>query len=329
MADAMKVPPLQTSIVRAIPPQAIVRQAVLAAASYVLVLCGAASAQSDPVAPPLALFPAVEVTHVTDPGQINFLEHSPDLRNWEVMGEPVFADGENTAHIMPLGAASGFYRLKAATYPETGNSRWTMSGSRMVLNSADGVCGMTFNDKAAGKMRRDTSETPFIWSWRRDGLDSGVATITWPDGIVEVVAMHFTGTNAGVVSSQRLSNGFPAGAKTGTFRDDTDGSLAVSAPGALGDALISFSGPGRPVSVKVSADGTGGISSPAGRTAYSCNYTVTGPDTADMNMTCTNGSVQSWSLTFTGPACGNCSWKSELHGKLRRASTGSFTIAPR
>ncbi len=325
----MKVPPLQNSIVCAIPSQTIVRQSVLAAVSVLSILCGAASAQSVPVAPPLLLLPAVEVTQVTEPGQISFLEHSPDLLNWEVIADPVFANGEGNAHLVPLGAPSGFYRVKTEIHPEIGTARWTMSGSHWVLNSTDGVCGMTFNDKAAGTMRRGARETPFTWRWRRNGLDSGEVSITWPDGIVEVVAMHFTGTNAGVFSSQRLSNGLPAGATTGTFRDEADASLAVSVPVTLGDALISFSGSGRPVGVQVSADGTGGIRSPAGGTSYSCNYTVTGPETAEMDMTCTNGSAQSWSLTFTGPACGICSWKSELHGNLRRASTGSFTIAPR
>ena len=324
----MKVPPLQNSIVCAIPSQTIVRQSVLAAVSVLSVLCGAASAQSAPAAPPLTLFSAVEVSHSTKLNRTYSLEHSTDLGSWTVIADPVFGDSEVASHLIPGSAGSGFYRLKVESYPVAGKSRWSLAGSRMVLNTARGNRHVAFEQPRAGSMTTATGVTTFTWDWQRDGLDSGVTTLISPDGSVETLTMQFTGLNAGVYSSQRSVNGLPAGTAAGTFRDEADPSLAVSVPAILGDSLITISGTGRAVGVKVRADGTAGISSPAGGATYDCNYAVTGPATAELMMTCSNGARQSWSLTFTGPACGNCTWQTSLNGVLRRESSGSFTIAP-
>ncbi len=325
----MKVPSLPNLIVCAISPQAIVRHYVLAAV-FVSVLCGAASAQSAPAAPPLTLLPAVEVSHTTAQDKTFSLEHSPDLLRWITVAPPVFGDDEDFSHLISTseGKGKGFYRLKVETFPEEGDSRWSLTGSRILLNTAGGVCRMNFDENAAGTMTRDAAVTTFTWQWHRDGLDTGIAAITWPDGTVETIAMEFTGNNSGAFSSQRTTDGLPGGAVSGTFRDEAGPGLLPTVPAALGNALVTFSSTGRAVSVKVSADGTAGITSPAGRASYDCSYAVTGPSTAELKMRGSNGTTESWSLTFAGPACGTYAWKSELKGVPRRQSSGAFTIAP-
>ena len=322
----MKVPPHNNSIVCAIHPQDIARHSVLAA---VLILCGAASIQSAPAAPPLFLSSAVEIFHGTEQGKTYSLEESSDLRVWKTIAEPFFGDGKTTGDLIAADSGDHFYRLKVATFPAGGKSRWEMSGCRMILNTADGVCRMAFDENATGTMVRDSGATAFTWTWKRDGLDTGVAIITWPDQIVETMTMQFKGLNAGVFSSVKTRDGLPAGAVSGTFRDASDRGFDPEMPAVLDNALIAFSGAGRAVGVRVGADGNAGISSPAGAASYTCAYTITGPATADLNLTCTNGSTEAWSLTFTGPSCGTCSWSSARNGVPRRASTGSFTIAPR
>ena len=322
----MKVPPLKNSIVCAIHPQGIARHSVLAA---VLILCGAASIQSAPAAPPLLLSDAVEISQSTEPGKTYSLEESSDLQVWKTIAEPVFGDGEESGALVGTESDDHFYRLRVATLPAGGKSRWTMSGCRMVLNTANSICRMAFDANATGTMTRDSGTTGFTWTWKRDGLDTGVAIITWPDQIVETMTMQFKGLNAGVFSSLKTRDGLPAGSVAGTFRDAAEHSLEPLVPVVLGDALLAFSGTGRAVGVTVSADGSAGITGPAGAAGYTCDYTITGPVTADLDMICGNGTTESWSLTFTGPACGTCSWKSARNGVPRRTSAGSFTIAPR
>ncbi len=322
----MKVPPLQSSIVCAIHPQEIARHSVLAA---VLILCGAASIQSAPAAPPLFLSNAVEISHSTEQGKTYSLEESSDLLVWKTIAGPVFGDGEDTGDLIGAEPGDHFYRLKVATLPAGGKSRWAMSGCRMIMNTAAGVCRMAFDENATGTMTRESGTTGFTWAWKRDGLDTGVAIITWPDQIVETMTMQFKGLNAGVFSSLKTRDGLPAGSVAGTFRDAAEHSLEPVVPVVLGNALLAFSGTGRAVGVTVSADGSAGITSPAGAASYSCAYTITGPATADLDMICANGVTESWSLTFTGPSCGDCSWTSARNGVPRRTSAGSFTIAPR
>src|SRR5262245_27131302 len=118
----MTVPPLPNLIVRASPPQTSVRQSVLAAASLALALCGAASAQSVPAAPPLSLLDAIELTYGTGPGRTYLIEQASDLQLWSAVSPEVFGDGEWTSQLLPApsGSASMFFRLKERLSPVTG-----------------------------------------------------------------------------------------------------------------------------------------------------------------------------------------------------------------
>src|SRR6185503_13755299 len=110
-------------------------QSVLAAVSYVSVLCGAANAQLAPAAPPLTLWNAVGLSHATEVEKTYILEHSSDLGLWTATGPAVYGNGEDAVQFLPADAEpQGYYRLKVNTLPEEGKSRWSMSGCRMVFN---------------------------------------------------------------------------------------------------------------------------------------------------------------------------------------------------
>src|SRR5687767_12893967 len=108
----MNVPPFNKLIVCVTPPQTIVRQCVLAAVSYVSVLCGAANAQLAPAAPPLTLWNAVELAHGTQAGKTYVLEYSNDLALWTTVSPPLYGSGEEAVQFLPGGPGTeSFYRL--------------------------------------------------------------------------------------------------------------------------------------------------------------------------------------------------------------------------
>jgi len=325
----MNVPPLHKLIVCVIPPQTIVRQCVLAAVSYVSVLCGAANAQLAPAAPPLTLWNAVELSHGTQAGKTYVLEQSSDLSLWTAVGPEVYGSGEETVQFLAAGPApEGFYRLKVNTLPEAGKSRWSMTGCRMVFNSAAGPCSMAFGEGNTGTMTGGETITAFTWDWKRTGADDGRVIVSWPDGAVETMHMQFVGANSGAFTSQRMVDGIPASASSGTFRDESGALLAEPPPASIRNTLVTFAGTGRPLGVEVSADGTAVVPGPAGTRAFLSSYTVTGAE-ATLVLTNNYGISETWVLHFTGPRCGTYTGTSMRGTVLRRTSAGSFTLAPR
>jgi hypothetical protein len=328
----MKVPPLQNLIVCVIPPQTIVRQCVLAAVSYVSVLCGAANAQSAPAAPPVSLSNAAQLTWPTAGGEIYTLEHSRDLTLWNAVTAPVFGDVNEASQVVPLpdaGAGAGYYRLKIAAQPREGKSRWSMAGCRMLLTTPAGSCSMTFDGDGLGRMDAVNAAAAFTWDWQRTGPDSGRATITWHGGVVELMNLNFTGKRAGVFQSRKFAGGAFAGAACGTFRDDDGTSLAQAAPVSLANKLLTLSGRGRPLAVEIDAFGNASVAGPAGSVLYSCHYAPRSSTEAEVTLINDEGTVEKWHLTFNGPHCGACSVRTERNGVLRRSAAGTFTVSPR
>lgn len=332
----MEVYSIQNLIVGAIPQRVVANyralciDRALCIAASVLLGSSAASAQAVPPPPPLALWNAVELTSATEPGKTYIIEQSSDLQLWVAIGGTVYGDGELSGNLVSnAGEANGngFYRLKVETLPAEGHSRWSMSGCNMVLSTDAGACLMNFGNDGSGRMTLEAGGIPFAWDWLRTGRDSGCVTITWSGGVVESMDMHFLGKGAGVFSSRRVVDGIPAGASAGTFRDAGDSPLALSVPAALGNALITFSGSGRPVAVELKAGGAAAISSPVATGSFTSSYMVTGTTTATLILECSSGVTESWELNFTGPACGTYSSTSQRNGKLRRSATGAFTIA--
>jgi hypothetical protein len=326
----MKVPSPHDLIVGVLRAQSIVRHFVLAAAAHVLVLCGAADAQSVPAAPPLSVWNAVHLAHGTLPDTTVTLERSEALGLWSVAGEPVYGNGEELSLFVPAGNDSaGFIRLRTEVRPVVGKSRWDLDGARLLLNSEQEVRLLTFGKSGEGTAASTGSLTVFAWQWSRTGHDSGRLTLTMPDGLVETVEFQFTAANAGAYVSRKSRNGLPAGANSGVFRDEPSSLLGPTAPGSPGDASLVISGTGRAVCVSLAASGTAVVTNATGEREFSASYESTGEDTATVTLSCEDGSVEEFALTFTGPSCGRCVTHSTLAGRLRRAGSASFTIAPR
>jgi hypothetical protein len=328
----MKVLPLQNLIVCVIPPQTIVRQCVLAAVSYVSVLCGAANAQSAPAAPPVSLWNAVQLTYPTAGGETYTLEYSRDLTLWNAVAAPVYGDGNEAAQVVPFpdaSASAGYYRLKIATQPHEGKSRWSMAGCRMLLTTPAGPCSMTFDGDGLGHMDAVNAVAAFNWDWERTGPDSGRATITWPGDVVEIMNLNFTGKRAGVFQSRKFAGGAFAGAACGTFRDDDGTSLAQTVPVSLANKLLTLSGRGRPLAVEIDAFGNASIAGPAGSVLYWCHYAPQSSTEAEVTLSNDEGTVEKWLLTFNGPHCGACAARTERNGVLRRSAAGTFTVSAR
>jgi hypothetical protein len=328
--DAMKVPSPHDLIVCVLPAQSSVRHFVLAAAAHVLVLCGAADAQSVPAAPSLSVWNALHLTHHTLPDATVTLERSADLDLWSVAGEPVYGSGESHSLLVPAGdESSGFLRLRTEVRPVIGKSRWDLQGSRLLLNSEKEVRLLTFGESGAGTAATAGSLTVFGWQWIRSGNDEGQLTLTMPDGLEETIEFQFTAANAGAYVSRRSRNGLPAGAAAGVFRDEPSSQLAASTPGSPGEASLVLSGTGRPICVSLSASGTAVVPDSTGEREFSASYEPTGEHTAVVTLSCDDGSVEAFTLTFTGPSCGSCTTHSTLEGRVRRTGSASFTIAPR
>jgi len=326
----MKVSPLHDLIVCVLPSQSIVRHIVLAAAAHVLVLCGAASAQSVPAAPPLFISPAVEITHGTALKSTVTLEHSGDLQLWQAAGVPVFGGGGEWTRFIATGPeAQGFFRLKTETRPDTGLSRWDLAGSRLLLTDGPSAKILTFSDGDSGLAVTAEAHTAFTWQWMRDGRDTGRVTLAWPDGLTETVELTFTAANAGAFTATRSRDGLPAGVAAGVFRDETARGLDATAPSSPGNAVLVLSNTGRPLRITLSEAGTAHVSNPSGEREFTVSYSLTGQTSATVMLSCQDGDVEFYSLQFTGPACGRYEMNSRRDGKLRRAGSGSFTIAPR
>lgn len=324
----MKVPPPHNLIVCAIPPQTIVRHFVLAAVAYVSVLCGAARAQSVPAAPPLLLGGAVELSYTVESYTTAALESSANLTLWQPATAAEYGDGEEIIRYVAAPADKAYFRLRIDTLSTVGKSRWELSGARLLRNTATGMEILVFSESGTGTMESVTGTGSFTWTWERTGADTGSAVITWPNGIVETMDLQFTAGNAGVFTSERSREGIPAGTVTGTFRDDPAAVLLVSMPPASESKAITLSGTGRPVRINVDGTGNASISSPAGGTSFTADYTVTGNNTAELFLICQDGSTQRCGLQFTGPSCGSYTLQAEANGSLRRTAAGTFTISP-
>ena len=327
----MKVPPLQNLIVCAIPAQSIVRHFVLAAAAHVFVLCGAASAQSAPVAPPLTLWNAVAVTHVTAAETTGTLEHSADLTLWQVAGDAVYGDGESLTQLIPTAGQgdTGFFRVKTETRPAVGDARWTLTGTRLLVNTKTGAQFLTFSANGAGTANDGTAVRSFTWDWQRTGRNTGSAVITWPDGLSATMALEFKSGSAGVFISELTRDGVPAGVVGGTFRDEEGGSLTATAPAVPGDADLVLAGTGRAQRINLAAVGTAVITGPAGPRSFSAAWALTDARHATLSLSCQDGTTEVCELACTGPACGTYTLTVEMNGRLRRSAEGVFTIAPR
>jgi hypothetical protein len=225
---------------------------------------------------------------------------------------------------------SGYYRLRVETYPDAGKSRWSMAGCRMVFNTPGGLRHFTFGDDGTGTASDANGSGAFSWSWLRSGKDTGCVTVSWPDDSVECLEMEFLGTRSGVFRCERTTGGIPSGAVAGTFRDaEEDIVAATPSPAVHGSALLTFAGTGRAVAVALAGDGSAVIDGPTGVQTFAASYAVTGETEANLTLEGVGGITESWTLTFTGPACGTYLSRTERNGLLRRSGTGSFTVAPR
>jgi hypothetical protein len=326
----MNVPPLQNLIVCAYNPQTIVRHFVLAAVAYASVLCGAARAQSAPAAPPLSLWPGVELSYTVAGDAVATLESSSDLSLWKTVSGADY--GGEVIQYVAVTEPNGYYRLRLETRAAGGKSRWLLTNSRLVMNSASGPEAVTFMEGGSGSRQSATGPGMqlFTWEWQRTGRDIGSAVLTLPDGTVETVDLQFTSQNAGVYTIERSLEGVPLGAVSGTFRDDSNSpaSLEVSVPQQPGEALLTLSGTGRPLRIELDSTGNASVSSPAGPRNYTATYTLTGDTTAELVLSCQDGFVELCDLRFTGPACGTYTLRLEESGVLRRSAAGAFTISP-
>jgi hypothetical protein len=323
----MKVPPPKNLIVCVKPPQTIVRQCVLAAVAYVSALCGAAHAQSAPVAPPLSITDAVQLTHATENQKTYTIERSTALQAWQAVAGPFFGNGTSVAHSVPVSfGKSGYFRVRVDTRPAIGRAPWLIAETSLVLNGAAGPRSLMFNANGTGVQQRGAANQSFSWTWRRTGMDTGVCTLVHESAERETLEMTYAATGSGAFSSQRSKEGVPAGSSAGTFRNVTDSSLFAFMPAALGHEQITFAGYGRPSCVEVKTDGTAVTSGPAGDVTSQCTYILKTATTAELRLNAAPDS-EIYSLTFTGPSCGTFTCKGRRDSVLRREFSGSFTIA--
>jgi hypothetical protein len=141
--------------------------------------------------------------------------------------------------------------------------------------------------------------------------------------------MRFLDQHAGAFTRRRTVDGIPASASSGTFRDEYVALLAQSVPASVSNTLITFSGSGRPLGLEVHPNGAATLPGPAGTKTFVSSYTVTGAAQARLGLIGNGGITETWTLEFTGPACGTYTGIAARNGTLRRTSRGSFTIASR
>jgi hypothetical protein len=326
----MTIPSLQNLIVCAFSTQSAPRHFVLAAVAS-SVLCGAAGAQSAPAAPPLSLWPAVEISRETAAGEVFYLERSLDLADWTGGAEGIFAAGGRVNLLEPLaeGRAAGYWRLRSEMHPETGLSRWSLQGCSMEMNRAGIFCRLSFLTENAGTMQTGAELRPFTWSWRRTGMDAGTLLLTWADGSRFEEEIRFLSSASGVyaVQEREAVTGAFAGAGTGTFRIGEAEPGAAAAPLALENVRIDFTGSGRATSLRIGVANALERSTPFGQESCFIQYSRTGDTTALLHLT--NGPVlQSIELTFTAAGGGTCLTREFRSNVLRRESEGTFLISP-
>jgi hypothetical protein len=324
----MNVPPHKHLIVCVIPPQTIVRQCVLAAVSYVSALCGAARAQSAPVAPPLSIEPAVELSFRTELDKTYAIERSTDLQSWAAV-EGIFGDGQDVTRQMAASSPGpAYFRLRSDTLPTGGNAPWRLADSTMLLNSPEGARNLVFNANGSGVVLQGATNAPFTWEWLRTGLNGGVCTVALASGELETISMNFLAVDTGAFSNQRTKVGVPSGASNGTFRKVPDSTLVTIMPATLGHSHITFSGSGRPVSLVVKGDGTASATSPTGVVTAPCTYALKTASSAELKLNGATPDSEVYTLSFNGPSCGTYTVKAKKNSVLRREATGAFTIAP-
>ena len=318
----MNIPSLQNLIERAIPPQTAPRQYVLAAAA-VTVMCGAASAQSAPAAPPLALLPAVELYHLPQEGEVLTLEHSPDLLQWTASPGPFFGHGEPFTFLQPItaGTPGGYFRLKLDTRPAIGNAPWALAGRTVRLSEGTSNRLLTLLPEGSGTMTTSTETLPFTWEWQRGGMDGGVLALTWPDGARTLQELEFLAVHSGVFVTRDSG----AAQSAGTFLLDPAVDTPSSAPAILENVRVYISGSGRPSGLVIGELNALQRSTPFGTETCQIFYTRTGETTGVLRLA--NPSMQQEiTLTFTGPGCGSCVTRETSAGVLRRESEGTFTV---
>jgi hypothetical protein len=327
----MKVPPPKSLIVCAKPPQTIVRQCVLAAVSYVSALCGAASAQSVPAAPPLSISPAVQLSYPTEKENTYTVVHSEDLLSWAAAALPLYGNGADASQLFKPASSSGneFFRVHVDTRPETGLAPWRMDDTMLLFNNFAGSArSFIFNAHGGGVVQRGASTEAFTWEWVRTGPDTGTCGLVYKSGETEMLDLSYLAGGTGGFSSLRTKAGFSTGAFKGTFRSVTDVSLTTFMPAQLGRSLITLAGTGRTQGIEVHGNGTASVASPAGVRTTPCTYSLKTAVSAELKLNGTAPDSESCVLTFTGPSCGTYVSTAMKNNILRRVSTGSFTITP-
>lgn len=310
----------------------IFRRASGVAAAAVWFAAGSSGVRAQEGSPPqLSSWGALMLTVPAEKSQTCLLERSTDLLLWEPSSQ-VYYGGGGARSIIATAEAEGedaFFRIRLTTTPAGGLARWSMDGIRMMLVTKQGPGLALFNGDQSGVWTESSgSERPFTWDWERTGADTGNCVITWPQGSREAITIHYLGTDAGVFSSILTEDGVSRGLAQGAFCHMPLGDLTQQIPSALEGRQIIFSGTGRPLSVRIAAEGVASVSNGSGVALFSSAYTAGAGSAATLDLVCSDGWAHSFVLEFSGPGCGQYRCDSSLNGVRRREATGVFATDP-
>ena len=310
----------------------IFRRASGVAAAAVWFAAGSGGVRGQEVSPPqLSSWDALMLTVPVEKSQTCLLERSTDLLLWEP-SSAVYYGGAGARSILTTAGVEGgdaFFRVRLTKPPAGGLARWSLDGIRMMLVTEQGPGLALFNGDQSGVWTESSgSERPFTWDWERTGADTGNCVITWPQGNSEAITLHYLGADSGVFSSILTEEGVSRGLAQGAFCHMPVGELTPQVPSVLDGRQIVFSGTGRPLSVRIAAEGVASVSNGSGAALFSSAYTAGAGNAAILDLVCSDGWAHSFVLEFSGPGCGQYRCDSSLSGVRRREATGVFAIDP-
>lgn len=282
--------------------------------------------RAQPTAPVLTVRPAVEISMPTEPGKVYQMQASPDLTSWENRGEPTFGTG--TPIVQPMaGGSSQYFRLQVLTAPVMGMAPWGLEGTALQFNEGPRTVRYDFMAAGQGHLASGITQRNIAWTWRRDGMKSGLIEINPADGSREVLRLNYSAAGLGqfirkTYIGPRLDN-----ADSGSF-GPAPAATTLLVPATVAGRTLAFSDLPGGNSLTLTGPNAGvrlldGASQP-----FSGNWLVTGINSARLTASFGVAHGEDYRFTFTGPLTGRYTRQTFTEGVFRDDDQGTFCIGP-
>lgn len=272
---------------------------------------------------------AVRLSWETERGTLCQVFASTDLLAWQKSGMPVFGTGGRVELLLsgdPDGEGCQFYRLRTESEPVGGLAPWELTTQSLVLNDGAVPARYDFQENGEGVWKAGEVLRVFSWIWQRSGLNDGLVTITWGEGIREDLKLIYTGPRLGRFERNIYEEGGLEYSSAGTFGSlPADGAPLL--PVALSGRCMVFTDGATGTSLELDSANTGTRVLEGEPQAVTYFWLITGSTSVTLNTSVSATHGEEYKLTFTGPQNGTFVRSTFTEGTFRDEDSGVFTLS--